>query len=63
MLSTLALVENKACREKALVLESDEAKEIAAWLSRHRALSYPTGLTLLGEEVTKSVEHLTLSKV
>jgi len=43
MLSTQALVDGKACGEKALVLESDGANKIAAWLSRHRALSYSTG--------------------
>jgi hypothetical protein len=56
MLSTLAPVEGKAYGEKTLVLESDEAKKIAAWLSRHRALYYPTGLVLLGEELSNSAE-------
>ena len=36
ILSTQTLVEGKPEGQKTLVLESDEVKDIAAWVSRHR---------------------------
>ena len=43
-LSTQALVDGKHVGEKERVLESNEAKDIAAWVSSHRGSFRPTDL-------------------
>jgi hypothetical protein len=44
ILSTQKLVEDNPNRERALVLESNEAKDIAAWVSRHRGVPHSNEL-------------------
>jgi hypothetical protein len=39
ILSTQALVEGKPNGEKTLVLESDEVRDIATWISRYRGIT------------------------
>jgi hypothetical protein len=46
ILSMQALVECKPNGEKTLVLESNEAKDIAAWVSRSRGVPYPSHQTV-----------------
>ncbi|MFC1934618.1 hypothetical protein ACFLXX_05700 [Chloroflexota bacterium] len=50
ILSTQTLINGKPVGEKTLVMESDEAKDIAAWVSHHRGLLHPTGQTVFDEE-------------
>jgi hypothetical protein len=50
ILSVQALVEGKPNGEKTLVLESDEAKDIAAWVSHHRGSSYHAELPVSNEK-------------
>ena len=50
ILSTQTLVNGKPDGEKTLVLESNEVKDIAAWVSCHRGLPHPTNLPVSNEK-------------
>jgi hypothetical protein len=55
ILSTQTMVEGKADWEKTLVLESDEAKDIAAWVSRRRGSSYPSDQAVPNEAIADAI--------
>jgi hypothetical protein len=55
ILSTQALVGDTPDGEKTLVLESDEAKDIAVWVSRRRGSPYPSDQAVSDEAITDAI--------
>jgi hypothetical protein len=50
-----ALVGDKPDGEKTLVMESEEAKDIAVWVSHHRGLYYPADQAVSDEPITEAI--------